>query len=136
MTKQRVQPGHVILIPIASARYAVGQVLFVSKVFRNVILLALYDQCVTAAVMPDALGKVAHNLYTSRVPIQIGRWIAVGLNASHCNNPLVTQRIVGGEVWIEDTCLRPATKEDLQILPTMGVMGATLVERKALALVR
>jgi hypothetical protein len=132
MTKQRVQLGQVILIPITNERYVVGQVLFVSKVFRNVILLSVHDQCVTIPVSPSVLGRVVCRLYTSSVPIKMDRWITVGQTVLDHNNALLTQRIVGGEVWIEDTRVREATREDFEILPIMEVVGATLVEKKCL----
>jgi hypothetical protein len=60
------------------------------------------------------------------------RWITVGQTVLDHNNALLTQRIVGGEVWIEDKCVRAATREDFEILPIMEVMGSTLVEKKCL----
>jgi hypothetical protein len=131
MSKKDVKPGDVVLIPLRG-KYGVGKVLYVSKRYRDVILLGIYRKAVSEESMPTSLPDVMPALvYTSQVAVQQRRWVVVGHEPLKENQQGLAKRIVGGEVWLEDEELRPATSEDARSLPRMLVLGAGLVEKRA-----
>jgi hypothetical protein len=128
MKKKRVQIGDVVLIP-AKDNYVPGKVVYVSKYFKNVILLGLYRKLIKGKIMPKTLpGAFFKLVYTSQEPILKGRWEVVGNESPMLSQAGLTKRIVGGEVWIDDECIAPATDADFKSLPKMSVWGAGLVE--------
>jgi hypothetical protein len=130
MTKH-VQPGDVVLIPLDSAKFAIGKVLYLSQYFKGVILLGIYPQAIFEKTMPALLPEpMSLFVYTSKKAIQQDRWIHVGHERLRENERGLAKRIVGGEVWEDDVHLRPATREDLKCLPQMHVLGAGLVEKR------
>ena len=133
---KKVRPGDIALVPLAAGKFAVGKVLYRSQYFKGVILFGIYSKAVTERTMPPELGHAIGLLvYTSQRAIQQDRWIPVGHEPLRENQQGLATRIVGGEVWDEDKHLRPATREEMQTLPQMHVLGAGLVEKKAQELI-
>jgi len=136
MNKKDVRPGDIALVPSGAGKFAVGKVLYLSQCYKNVMLFGIYSKAVTERTMPPKLGDAIGLLvYTSQTAIRQHRWIPVGHEPLRENQQGLAKRIVGGEVWDEDKELRPATREDMQTLPRMQVLGAGLVEKKAQQLI-
>src|SRR5262249_49998523 len=108
------------------------KVLYLSKYFKDLILLGIYDKKVNnleaAMELPD---KFLEAVYTSQRPILKDRWKRISFESLRPNQEGLGKRIVGGEVWMEDKPLGPASALDWQSMPQMQVLGAALVEKKA-----
>jgi len=48
----------------------------------------------------------------------------------------LANRIIGGNVWFKDHCMELASSRDNHDLPKILALGAALVEKKALTLVK
>lgn len=132
MKKVSIQEGAIILIPVREGMWVVGKTLYVSKIFRNVILLGLTNRVCRSPEMPSPIPREYVALvYTSQVAVTNGRWTFVGESELTPNEHALSERIVGGEVWLKDKELRSASEEDRLTLPKMQVMGAGLVEDQA-----
>ncbi len=132
--KKKSDIGDIILIP-AGDRYVLAKVLYVSKWYKNLILLGLSKESIAERRMPsDMPTRFVDLIYTSQEPIAKKRWHSVGHEPLMEGQIGLAKRIVGGEVWLDDQCLGPATDEDFKVLPRMRALGAALVENRALSL--
>ena len=133
MRKNYIKLGDIILIPIDGDRCGIAKIIYLSKYFKDVILLNIYPLIANfsekvielSANIPDEL-----LIYTGNQNIKTEEW-------KKLNNIMVTDeekrlstRIVGGEVWIEDECIGTATEQDRKKINRMGVDGTKLVEDK------
>lgn len=124
--------GAYLAIP-AGDKPLLAKVIFASNYFRNVIALKLFrgssaEEPLDFARIEDLPFEVH---YTGAQPIRSKRWNLVGKgNISNLEREL-TRRTSGGEVWVEDNHLGPATAADRQNLPEMSVKGAGLIEKLA-----
>lgn len=135
MKKKNVKVGEIALIPAGDGKFIPGKVLYLSKRYKDVVLLALSKKPITESNMPeDFLIDPSLCVYTSQVAIKNGRWKSVGLESLREQEKGLAVRIVGGSVWEEDEEIRPAAEDDYSSLPKMQVLGAALVEKKALQL--
>jgi len=134
MKKRKVFVGEIALIPTGEM-YVPCKVLYLSHYFKDVILLGIYGFRHDKADMPiDLPDGFAHLVYTSQVPILKNCWLSVGHEALRITQQRMSKRIVGGDVWLEDDYLGPASDSDIQTLPRMSVLGTLLVERRAAAI--
>ena len=127
--KKHTAEGDVIALRLPD-RLFLGKVIFVSTVFRDVILLALfradtlgYDQPLSSRE-PDLL------IYTSKKCIGATGWERVGFEPVSSSERQRSRRIVGGEVWLADEELGQASATDWKTLPRMDVFGCTAVEAR------
>ena len=133
MRKNYIKLGDIILIPIDGDRCGIAKIIYLSKYFKDVILLNIYPLIANfsekvielSANIPDEL-----LIYTGNQKIKTEEW-------KKLNNVMVTEeekrlstRIVGGEVWIENECIGTATEQDRKKINRMGVDGTKLVEDK------
>ncbi len=134
MTSKKTVVGDIILIPIESS-FKPAKVLYVSKYYKDVILLGIYKNSVSSQEMPaDLPDEFEVLLYTSKAPIQRKRWLYVGHEELKPTQTNLDLRVVAAELWQGDNCLGPASEEDKRNLPKMLVMGAKLVEEDAAAI--
>ncbi|QBF26851.1 hypothetical protein EXN22_14540 [Pseudomonas tructae] len=134
MKTQKTCVGDIVLIPIPEG-YKPAKVLYVSQRYKDVILLGVYKDSVSAREMPSGLpGDFELLVYTSKVPVKRQRWHAVGNEQLRPAQTGLDVRLVAGEVWQGDNHLGVATVVDRLKLHEMLVMGATLLEKKAAAL--
>ncbi len=131
MKGQCVALGDVFLVPVDGG-FVPGKVLFVSKVFSGVILVALYKVRVSSASefrgLPDRFSVL---LYTGKDPISRGRWPWIKSCDLLDSERGLSRRIVAGDVWVEDDCVGVASEEDAACAPRMLVLGAKLLEKRA-----
>jgi hypothetical protein len=111
-----------------------AKVLFCSKRYRDVILIAFSDRLSGAQknvefVPAEFNGQRA---YTAAQIIRSGRWPVLGHCALTELEKNASLRIVAGDVWLQDERLRPATAHDLDSIPAMDMAGAALVEKWAI----
>lgn len=133
MRKNHIKLGDIILIPIDGDRCAITKITYLSKYFKDVVLLNTYPLIANFSEGTIELSVNIPNellIYTGNQKIKTEEW-------KKLNNMMVTDeekklstRIVGGEVWIEDECIRSATEQDRKKINRMCVHGTKLVEDK------
>ena len=133
--KENVQVGDIALVSVEDGVSLPIKVLYLSKRYKDVILIAIYKQRVETESMPDLFGEPLLLVYTSQLAITRGRWKSVGNVPLADNEKGKAKRIVAGAVWIDDDEIRPATETDYRELPEMLVLGSALVEKKARQLI-
>jgi hypothetical protein len=129
----RTTPGMVIGIPVSeSGDMRAAKVLFCSKRYRNVVLVAFSDhprvEPGVVEFIPTAFN--GRRVYTGALAIG-ARWPILGHSALTETEKGASLRIIAGEVWVADELVRPASPQDLSTVPTMSVAGAGLVEKWA-----
>lgn len=129
MANKRAKLGDIIVIPLADKVYALGKVLFLSKIFKQVMLVGVYDLILEDMEMPQTLPKNFKRLiYTGTGGVSKGRWAVIDNKSVEVSEKSLTLRIVGNSVWENDTPLRQATSKDWKSLPCMDVAGIGYVE--------
>ena len=124
----------VIGIPVAKGdQFRAAKVLFCSKYFRNLILIAFHRSPVIGDGVNsfDSAEFSGRRVYTGAQIIRNGRWKILGecdLTQEESNASL---RIVAGDVWLGDQHMRAASARDIESLPRMDAAGAALVEKWA-----
>ena len=112
------------LIP-GGGKFGIAKVIYVSKFFRNVILLRLFHKTFATPEQAEAPTATAPSdlIYTGKGAIKPGEWIYFGEQPQHPSERDMTRRIVGGDVWVEDEHLGPASEQDRLTLKDMMVSG-------------
>ena len=133
MRKNHIKLGDIILIPIDEDRCGIAKIIYLSKYFKDVILLNIYPLVTNfSEEVIDLPANIPNELliYTGNQKIKTEEW-------KKLNNIMVTDeekklstRIVGREVWIEDECIGTATEQEREKINRMGVDGTKLVEDK------
>ena len=124
--------GSIIAIPVGDD-WGFAKVIFASDYVADAILLKLFRtrHPTPGAVPPESLKGEFDLYYTSREPLRKQRWKVVGSEAVSDEERTFTKRTSGGEVWLEDTHLGPASEQDLKSLPKMLIHGFKLIEKYA-----
>lgn len=125
-----VKSGSVISIPLPDGGSCNAVVLFVSRYFRNVMLIGLFADGYrdsSGYTTGDLCDSIKVLVYTSQVMVKKGKWPIVGEIALP-SIASFTERIDGQSVWVEDQRVRTATREDKATIPIMGVDGQGAVE--------
>ena len=139
-TGRRVKEGDLYTV-IVAGKTGLTKVIYVSKVFKNVVLLKLFARDFSRDATPyvDAANFDFKLLYTSKSILKKAHWAFISKKAhwAFIRNEEVTaherelsKRSVGSEVWIEDRLVGPATYDDLERLPQMRVKGFKLIEKR------
>jgi hypothetical protein len=134
MKKNHINLGDVISIPLGDENCAMGKIIFLSKRYKNVILLSIYPMVcniLDAAIPPVENFTNRLLVYTTINPIVADRWKKVRNYSVSEHEREMSTRIVADSVWVEDNYVRPATKKDFETLPVMVVGGYLLVQKKA-----
>jgi hypothetical protein len=124
--------GSFVAIPAGDKRL-LAKVIFASTYFANVIALKVYPGAI-ASEPPDLSNAEKSGFrvfYTSGNSVKSKRWPIVGKADVSPDERELTRRTAGGEVWVEDQHLGPASEADLASLPKMLVFGDKLVEKHA-----
>ena len=114
-------------------RCAVAKIIYLSKYFKDVILLRTYPLVVSFSVETIELPKDFEKellIYTGNQKIKMEKWRKLNNISVTDEEKKMSKRIVGGDVWIEDECMGNATEQDYQILLHMDVDGTKLVENR------
>jgi hypothetical protein len=130
MKRIKAVEGDIVLIPTKSGEYGVAKILYVPQVFRNVILLGIYQAATTNVEAPFNLPEqfAVPCIYTGSQTIKLGEWPVVARTRVADHEKDLSRRIVGGHVWLGDECVREASPDDRDRLPPMGVAHRSLVE--------
>ena len=127
-----VKPGDILVIP-ANGSSVAAKVIFASSYFKDVILIKLLQGAIQSDVeaKKQTFDEKFDLFYTGAQPIKEGRWRVVDSHPVSEAEKALTKRTSGGEVWLEDMHLGPASDRDLATLPKMEVYGGGLVEKRA-----
>lgn len=129
--------GSFVAIPAGDKR-VLAKVIFASTYFANVIAVKVYAGAI-ASEPPDLSNADEAGFtvfYTSGKPVKSKRWPIVGKADVSADERELTRRTAGGEVWVEDQYIGPASEADLASLPKMLVFGDKLVEKHASGLLQ
>ena len=130
MPKEKVIEGDILLFTLENNKYSLAKILFASKVFKNVILLGIYGKIIDEKQMPNDLpNSYVDTIYTSSKRITEFGWEKIGNISVSESDKALTERNVGGEIYIEDKFIRIENENDAHI-PYMGVYGFVALERK------
>jgi hypothetical protein len=122
----------------AGDKRLLAKVIFASSYFANVIALKVYPGAI-ASEPPDLSDPERAGFkvfYTTGSSVKSKRWPIVGKADVSPAERELTRRTAGGEVWVEDQHLGPASEADLASLPKMLVFGDKLVEKHARGLLQ
>jgi Immunity protein 26 len=134
MPKITPAPGDVFLIPLSESESALCRVVYVSSYFKKVMLITVHGRCRSTQANPaQALSGTVASFYCSTQSMATGHWPLVGSSRLQPEDKLLSRRIVGGDVWLADQHLGPASEEDSN-LPQMDVHGDKVLVRKLAAL--
>jgi hypothetical protein len=128
----RAAVGDLIAIP-ALGKWALAKVLFVSRHFKNIMLISLMSELLgDPDDLPDGLRHLESGVtfYTASVGFGKRGWRVVGSSDVSSEEVHKSLRIVAGEVWVRDELLRQASPDDEKVIRTMGVDGFIRVERQ------
>lgn len=124
--------GSLVTIP-ANDGLGVAKVIFQSERYANTICLKLYRKRFpdgNSIRQSDFSGHF--DLYfTSLDGFKKKRWEIVANESVSSDERALTRRTSGGEIWVEDTHLGPASDTDLATLPKMLTHGFKLIEKYA-----
>jgi hypothetical protein len=127
----RYKQGDVLRREFEGGAIGIVRLVYLSKYFKRVVLVALYDESGVAAPS-DLLNKapLAH-YYTGLGALMPDQgWEHIGTTPALVGDRLASRRIVGGDVWEEDERLGPARPDDEASLPSMAVYGSAILGEK------
>jgi len=130
MKNPKPTAGDLYVIP-GGDRFAIGKIIYVSQYFKNVILVRLFSTTCNAieeSELPSPLSE-SSLIYTGTGAIKSGGWRHFGKQELLSFETEMTKRIIGGDIWLGDTCLGPASNEDLSQFNQMRVKGFLLVAK-------
>lgn len=122
--------GRLITIPTEDG-VGLAKVIFLSEYVAEMICLKLYKKRLPEGVSiasSDFVGPF-DLCYTSLDGCKKKRWETVANEPVSDDEKALTRRTAGGEVWVEDTHLGPASDADLAGLPKELVHGYRLIEK-------
>lgn len=120
--------GDVLSIPVGDA-WAIGKVVFVSEVFKDIMLVALWYPFEE----PEKFaldGNPRRLVYTSRKGFAKRGWEIVGKSSITNEEEEYSIRVVDQDVWLGDSVVRQATSDDLKRIRTMIVSGFIRIEQQ------
>ena len=131
MDKQQVRVGNVYAIP-GGGKFAFGKIVYLSEYFKDVMLVRFFEKAYSSPEAPseelDALPS--KGIFTGMDSIKKGGWKLVASTLVSEAEKAMSRRIVGGDVWVGDDHIGPASDEELRTLPQMDVYGYRLIEKK------
>lgn len=130
MTKKpAVELGGIYAIP-GGGHYAFAKVIYMSEYFKDVLLIRMYAKAFPSIDLPLSLENVpSRGIYTGIDSVKKGAWLFAGSAPVTDADRAFTRRVVGGDVWVEDAHIGPASDEELRALPNMDVYGYRLIEK-------
>jgi hypothetical protein len=135
MARSRLVVGDVFTVPIDLQRSGIGQV--VGTYLDDGYYFAIYDVVVTdAADLPDvsSLGVLFLAL-SLNAKIAVGHWKVVGWQPVPADMPLPAFKVFNGpdaKYYVEnfdDTARRPATADEVDLLPNRKVVAPVRLEK-------
>lgn len=124
--------GKVIAIPTQNKLYIPAQVVYISDIFHNLILLGIYYNPTRfiskVPLAPEFSNQFLKLIYTSLAPIKNEQWLTIGLKENKLSSQTLARRIVDNELWLNDTRIRTATESDKKLFDMMEVKSKEEVE--------
>lgn len=130
--RRLLKAGDLVAIPIPSGKTALAHVLLASSVFKDLVLLGVFDFLFDGLKIPDPLPKsyAFEPVYTSSIGVRKLHWRVAGNRELTHEEANLSLRVTGGQVWLGDTCLRDAMPEDYQTIRQMVVFGYPYLMKK------
>ncbi|HEX6290919.1 MAG TPA: Imm26 family immunity protein [Herpetosiphonaceae bacterium] len=132
-TKHQVKEGDIIAIPFDDQRVAAALILHVSKVFRNAILIGIYEQVFPSidAIDLQTLGGpfIGVPNYTGKQMVRDGDWPVIGNSAALFAAATIPELRVVDTVYYKDTPVRLLSAEEEARYPVHTVAGKGYVEQ-------
>lgn len=127
----KIEAGTIISIPIDDS-LAIGKILYVSSYFKRTMLLKVYIALVDQGSDYHAVidSQAFELFYTGTVLAEKGKWPSLGFENLTEEELHCSKRIVGGDVWLLDECLGPATDHEFSTVPKMRVYNVNAIEQK------
>ncbi|PHI31737.1 hypothetical protein [Budvicia aquatica] len=127
----KISVGDVIMIPIAKVGIVPAQVLFVSKKYKNVIQMGVYQTCLTSSNDEfNYSDSFCELIYTSQEMIKKGDWILIGNHLVAEQYKDSSLRNVAGSLYINDDFIRRLAPDEYSKYPKMLVSGRGAVENR------
>ena len=122
--------GSLITIPTEGG-VGLAKVLFLSEYVAEMICLKLYKKRLPedVSITSNDFGIPFDLYYTGLDGFKKKRWVTVANEPVSDDEKALTRRTAGGEVFVEDTHLGPASDADLAGLPKQQVAGFRLIEK-------
>lgn len=123
--------GEIYAIP-GGGKFAFGKVVYLSEYFKEVMLVRFFEKAYASPERaPDELDVLpSRAFFTGIDSIKKGGWKLVATSWVSEAEKTMSRRIVGGDVWVGDDHIGPASDEELRTLPQMDVYGHRLIEKK------
>jgi len=126
-TRKRNLISHFIGVPIDRKTSAVCIVLWQSKLFKNLITLAITSDRLPHGDYPDQIGNIQSAIDTGANVIRSGYW-HLGPKTS-IKIPIETSmRLVASKLYCDDSVVRDRLPADESIIPTLGAAGMDYVK--------
>lgn len=128
--KSETKLGNVYAIP-GGGKFALGKIVFASEYFKDVILIRLFEKSfLSLTELPSEMDSLSsRQMFTGAESIKKGGWKIVGNAPVSDAEKAMSRRIVGGDVWVEDDHLGPASEQDIASLKNMDIYGYRLIEK-------
>ncbi len=130
MAKVKLREGDVLLFSLEANKYIRAKILFASQIFVNVILLGVYETIIDVKEIPKNLpNSYLKTIYTSKKGITKFGWEKIGNIPVSESDKALSERNIGGDIYIEDEFIRVEGEADEHI-PHMDVYGFLALERR------
>jgi hypothetical protein len=122
--------GNIYAIP-GGGKFAFGKIIYSSEYFKDVILVLFFEKAFSSPsqALSEFYSLPAREIYTGVDSIEKGGWLLVTSVPVSESEKTMSRRIVGGDVWIEDRHIGPASNADLTTLKNMDIYGYRLIEK-------
>jgi hypothetical protein len=130
VSKVPYKSGDVVDIPLPSGKLVRGWIIYASSYFKDAIGLLTYAAKSRDAAELPHLEPMGQTIYTSALAAAHHGWKVVGYCDVDENTMKRTTRIVGGQVFMGDNCVRQAAPADQHELPKMLAKGMIVVHRE------
>jgi hypothetical protein len=127
MKSSRYLEGDIISIGFPERGKLLGWIVYVSTTFKNVVGILIYQLQESDIDRVGVIKPLVGPLYTSSVAVRQSKWAVIGHRPVARSILRMTERVVGGSVYLGDTLMRPCAGTDRERLPEMGVMGIPII---------
>lgn len=127
--RKKVSVGDIVTISLPDSHVAYARVLFLSQVYKDVMLLGLYGPDLQSLEGADLDGlRFVSMVYASAATVRAGRWKTV-LSQPIEDDLQYSLRINASTLWCGDERIRKADQRDKQLYPIMRVSAESAVEQ-------
>ncbi len=134
---KKVSAGDLIAIPAYSGKCVLGKTLFVSKYYKNVVLLRLWSVDVhKIGVEVDKRPTNSFLFFTTQGEIKDGEWEIIGNEKLNAEEPEMLRYYSAGSIYLGHERIGSVTNDDRRCLLKLSVKGYGLVQEEAATILR